>query len=142
MNIKYNVINSKRYFELLNKNELNEEEQNETKTFEKVMSDAKKYNDYLVGPLKQNKDSYERGINQLATYQSTNPSANLTIYQKQAIDAYTKQNSYNDEVRENKIRRLEKKDSATSGFANSFILVLSVLATGIGIGIVLFTIAK
>ena len=142
MNTNYDVINSKKYFELLNKNELTEVEQQKTQKFEDLMNKADKYRDYLTGTLKDNKDSYEKGINQLAILETTEPDIKLTAYQQKAIDAYNKQKSNALELRENKLRVLEKHSDVSGGYTNSFILILSVLATGILIGVVLFLMVK
>ena len=142
MNTNYDVINSKKFFELLNKNELTEIEQQKTQKFEDLMNKADKYSDYLTGSLKENKDSYEKGINQLAILETTEPNIKLTTYQQKAIEAYNKQKSNALELKENKLRSLEKNNEVSGGYTNSFVLILSVLATGILIGVVLFLMVK
>ena len=142
MNTNYDVINSKKFFELLNKNELTEIEQQKTQKFEDLMNKADKYSDYLTGSLKENKDSYEKGINQLAILETTEPTIKLTTYQQKAIEAYNKQKSNALELKEKKLRSLEKNNEVSGGYTNSFVLILSVLATGILIGVVLFLMVK
>lgn len=142
MNTNYDVINSKKYFELISKPALTEQEEISTQTFEKLMHDSEKYKDYLIGSLKQNNDSYEFGINELAAKETINPDIQLTQYQKKAIDAYNTQKQNLLKLNENKIRRLQKNNNVSTGYINSFILILSVLATGILLGISLFMITK
>ena len=140
MNTNYDVINAKKYFNLLQSPELNEQEQKNIQDFEEFMAKSERYRDYLVGPLKDNKDTYENGINQLAVLETMNPDSHLTTYQKMAIAAYEKQKTNELQIKENKIRKLEKNSDVSYGYTNSFSLILSVLATGILIGVVLFMI--
>ena len=142
MNTNYDVINSKKYFELISKPTLTEQEEISTQAFEKLMYDAEKYKDYLIGSVKQNNDSYEYGINELTVKETINPDIQLTQYQKKAIDAYNTQKQNLLKLNENKVRRLQKNNNVSTGYINSFILILSVLATGILLGISLFMITK
>lgn len=137
----YGTINSSRYFELISRPELDEYDQTKVQEFEKLMSEAERYRDYLVGPLKSNKDSYENGINQLAMLSSLNPNLSLSNNERRAIEAYNVQKSHLREINEQKIRRLSKNDMS-SGYTNAFALILSVLGTGILIGVVLFMMMK
>ena len=138
----YGVINSRKYFNLLSKSELNEDEQKKVESFEKLMSESDKYRDYLVGSLKTNKEAYENGINNLAIMDSLSSESNLTVNEKRAIDAYNKQKQSVLEYKENKVKKLEKKSDVSSGYINAFILILSSLATGLFIGFALLMFTK
>ena len=137
----YGSINSKHYFELISRPELDEQDQFKVQAFEKLMGEAERYRDYLVGPLKSNKDSYENGINQLAMLSSLNPNLSLSTNEKRAIEAYNVSKSHLREIQEQKVRKLTKNDSSY-GYTNAFALILSVLGTGILIGVVLFMMMK
>ena len=138
MDTNYDVINSDKYFKLISKPVLTEEEQQSAQNYEKFMSDAERYRDYLTGSVKTNKDSYESGINQLAVLETMNPGSQLTTYQKMALMAYNKQKTNALQANENKVRKLQKNKDVSYGYTNSFSLILSVLATGILIGVMIF----
>ena len=142
MKINYDVINSKHYFEILNKpEELTEEEAKKMQTYTEFTNNSMKYRDYLLDYQKKQLDNYEQGINQLAMLETEHPEITLNSKQTYAIEQYRKNKQYLDELDREKVRILEKND-VSSGFANSFILILSVLATGILIGLILLIITK
>lgn len=140
MNTQYDEINSKKYFNLISMPELNDEEVKKVESYQEFMAEADKYNDYLTGNLKLNKDTYENGINQLAVLETMNPGSHLTTYQKMAIAFYDKQKTNALEAKEGKIKKLQPNSDVSYGYTNSFTLILSTLATGILIGVVLFLI--
>ena len=135
----YGSINSEHYFGLLAKNDLTEEEQSQVLNFEKIMAESERYRDNLVGSLKKNKDSYENGIINRATIASINPGG-INPQEQRAIEAYNISKSHLREIQAQKTRRLTKDTS--SGYTNAFALILSVLGTGILIGVVLFMMMK
>ena len=140
MNGDYDLINSKKYFSLLAMNELNEEEQQKIEAFQTFMARADKYKDYLIGNLKENKESYESGINQLAVLEAMNPDSHLTTYQKMAIASYDNNKTHELQEKEGKIRKLKPNSDVSYGYTSSLSLILSVLTTGILIGVVIFLI--
>lgn len=140
MSTKYDVINSQKYFYLLSKGQLTDEERDQVSKFEELMATAEKYRDYVTNSIKVNKDGYERGINQIAIQETTNPETSLTDEQKRALEFYNKTKENVLTNGENKVRKLEKNNDVSSGYTNSFVLILSTLATGILIGVVLFLI--
>lgn len=136
MDTNYDIINSESYFQLLSREELNEDDQKKIVAFQKHMADSDKYRDYLTGTHKDNKDSYEHGINQLAILEAMSGNK-LTTYQEMALLQYDKQKTAVLKANEAKVRVLEKNDTS-NGFINSFAVVLSVLATGILAGVIMF----
>ena len=139
----YDIINNKHFFELINKpGELTPEETKRVQEFSEFANNLLKYKDYLLDQQKEHIDTYERGINYLTTLEQEHPEAQLNTKQKYAIEQYQKNKQYLDELKSGKIRVLQKNNDVSPGYANSFILILSVLATGIVIGIILFMIIK
>ena len=138
----FDIMSPNRYFELLGRDNLTEQERIGVTQFETYMAQAERYKDYLVDNVKTNRDAYESGISQLGIIEATNPNIPLTANQKRAIDAYNQQKSNLREIKENGIKKLTRKNDISAGYTNAFGLVLSVLATGILIGISLFMFTK
>ena len=138
----FDIMSPNRYFELLGRDNLTEQERIGVTQFETYMAQAERYKDYLVDNVKSNRDAYESGISQLGIIEATNPNIPLTANQKRAIDAYNQQKSNLRELKENGIKKLTRKNDISAGYTNAFGLVLSVLATGILIGISLFMFTK
>lgn len=144
MKVNYDLPSSNNYFELINKTEeLSEEENKKIQAVNAFVADAIKYKDYLLKPQKNYLDTYERGMNDLAIYESENPENSLTMNQKFALDEYQKHMNYRNDFEKEKTRILAKKNNdVSSGYANAFILILTVLATGILIGMIIFSLIK
>ena len=131
------VITPYDYFILLKKNELNEEELKDLIEFEKHMSEEMKYEDYLLPFNKRVIFDYRHGIIELEMQEENG--IELAPSEKEAINKYHKFEETVRRINNENIKLVKKlKNDSSLGYANAFIVILSVLAVGIIAGTILF----
>ena len=139
---KNEVISEETYFDFLSDDNLNEEEQKDIDEFEEQMLESMKYHDYLVGDHKDNYDKYEFKISTAREeLQLRGENTPFSKRQIKAIEKYKQMDDlskeFNEQKRSNEYKKVLKKD-VKSGYINAFIVVLSILFTGILLGFALF----
>ena len=136
------VISEETYFNYLSDDYVSEEEQKEIEDFELQMQESMKYQDYLVGDHKKEFDNYKHKISTaLEDLEVNDNNLPYTKRQREAIEKYSKMNemanAYKEQKRQNEYKKVLKKD-VKSGYVNAFIVVLSMLFTGILVGFLIY----
>ena len=134
------IISAQTFFRIIENDQASEDDIKKLDDFQEVMEETDKYNDYKVGQLKENKDTYDNKMNQLAILRAMNPDSRMSTLAMARLAIFEEQKAKALQKNENKIRKLEKNPDVSAGYTNSFVLILSVLATGILMGIVIFLI--
>ena len=99
-----------------------------------------KYEDYLLDDQRMFLSVHKRNMNNLLYSEQNNPNNQLNNKQQHAIEQYTKSMENAKEIGLEKRRVLQRKNNnASLGYVNAFIVILSMLAAGIIIGITLFS---
>ena len=143
--VKYDIINPNHYINLINKRDnLSDEETKQVQDFDNFVGNfLMKYEDYLLEPQKKFLNIYKRNMENLSFAIEDNQNLQLSAKQKYALEQYGKMITAVKEQRVEKIRVLQKnKNDSSLGFANAFVVVLAMLASGIIIGIILFSSIK
>ena len=142
--MKYDIINPKHYFSLIDSNnELNESDKNSILDFETYVATLMEYEDYLLEDQKNILKEYKQKIINLAYIEESGQ----TLNSKQS-DALNKYNTISTNIlnkNNDKVRKLEKenmKKEVSTGYINAFVVLLTVLAAGIFIGLTIFMIIK
>ena len=132
------VISPNQYIKYINKSNISDEENKKIQDFETLVYQCLKYYDYLLDDKKIFLSKYRRKINEIELKELE---FDLTDADKYARDKYY---SITNSVRgyinsKYRVRKLEvDKAAASAGFADAFIVILSTIATGIIVGIVLY----
>lgn len=143
--VKYDIINPNHYINLINKRDnLSDEETKQVQDFNNFVGNfLMKYEDYLLEPQKKFLSIYKRNMENLSFAIEDNQNLQLSAKQKYALEQYGKMMTAVKEQRTEKIRILQRNSNDSSlGFANAFVVVLAMLASGIIIGIILFSSIK
>jgi len=134
------VISEENYFEYLNSNNLNDEEIKEIEAFENQMFECMKYQDYLVGEHKKEFYNYSHKISKALEEVQENEDK-YSYLQKKAVEKYSYMIEEAKNFQDNKMKNENKlilKKEKKSGYINAFMVILSVLACGIIMGIALY----
>ena len=139
------IINPERYFELLNKEQLTDEEYQQITDFETEVSQCMKYCDYLLPNKKTFMDDYYNRILNLQFQFQEEPTKKLTQGEEHAISKYDGML----EAAKNHLVNIYKRELKptenvyqSAGYANAFIVLLSTIATGIITAITLYLTIK
>ena len=142
--MNYEIISPKHYFALINSiNELNEEEKNTINNFETYIATLMEYEDYLLEEQRNILKTYKQSIIDIAYLEESGQT--LSPRQSEALNKYNNISSNVLNKNNEKIRKLEKestKKEASLGYINAFVVILTLLATGIVIGISIFFTVK
>lgn len=141
INEKYDIINPNHYLDIISKNNSTEEEDKDIKKFEEFVDNyLMKYEDYLLDDQRMFLSVHKRNMNNLLYSEQNNPNNQLNNKQQHAIEQYTKSMEDAKKIGLEKRRVLQRKNNnASLGYVNAFIVILSMLAAGIIIGITLFS---
>ena len=139
---KKEVISEETYFSYLNDDNISVEEEKEIADFEEQMELSMKYRDYLVGEHRDEFEIYNHKISSaLEDLQIRGENAPYSKRQKEAIEKYEKMNEmaeeYKEQKRKDEFKKVLKKETK-SGYINAFIVVLSMLLTGILLGFAIY----
>lgn len=132
------VISPNQYIKYINKSNISDEENKKIQDFETLVYQCFKYQDYLLEEKRLFLSKYQRKINEIEEKEKY---ADLTDADKHAKEKfYSIHNSVIAYLNEKARKRIQESNNfgRAAGFADAFIVILSTIATGIIVGIVLY----